>query len=161
MSLPSIGLVVLIGVIGTAVMDMWLLILSRLGVSTTDWRLVGRWVGQMAQGRFAHASIAEAAPVRGEHSLGWLMHYGVGIAYAAALVAVMGADWAGQPTILHALAFGLVTAAVPLFVMQPAMGSGFAGSNTKAPVWNCVRTIANHAVFGAGLYVAAAGIAYF
>jgi hypothetical protein len=115
----------------------------------------------MAQGRFAHASIAKAVPVRGEHSLGWLMHYGVGIAYAAALVAVMGADWAGQPTILHALAFGLVTAAVPLFVMQPAMGSGFAGSNTKAPVWNCVRTIANHAVFGAGLYVAAAGIAYF
>ncbi|SEB13605.1 DUF2938 family protein [Variovorax sp. YR216] len=120
MSFPSISHVVLIGVIATAVMDMWLLILSRLGVPTTDWRLVGRWVGQMAQGRFAHAPIAKVAPVRGEHPLGWLIHYGVG----------------------------------------PAMGSGFAGSNTTAPVRGCVRTLANHAVFGAGLYVAAAGIAY-
>ncbi|MEJ8852711.1 DUF2938 domain-containing protein [Variovorax rhizosphaerae] len=161
MSIPSIGLVILIGVVATAVMDMWLLVLSRLGVPTTDWRLVGRWVGQMAQGRFAHASIAEAAPVRGEHPLGWLAHYGAGIAYAAVLVAFMGADWAGQPTILPALVFGLVTVVVPLFVMQPAMGSGFAGSNTTAPVRSCVRTFANHAVFGAGLYVAAAGIAYF
>lgn len=160
MSIPSIGLVVLIGVVATAVMDMWLLILSRLGVPTTDWRLVGRWVGQMAQGRFAHASIAKAAPVRGEHSLGWLTHYGVGVAYAAGLVAALGTDWAGQPTIFPALVFGLVTVVVPLFVMQPAMGSGFAGSNTTAPVWNCIRTIANHAVFGAGLYVAAVGIAY-
>ena len=160
MSIPSIGLVVLIGVVATAVMDTWLLILSRLGVPATDWRLVGRWVGQMAQGRFAHASIAKAAPVRGEHSVGWLMHYGVGIAYAAALLAVMGADWIRQPTILPALVFGLVTVAVPLFVMQPAMGSGFAGSNTTAPVRSCLRTLANHAVFGAGLYVAAVGIAY-
>ena len=160
MSIPSIGLVVLFGVIGTAVMDMWLLILSRFGVPTTDWRLVGRWVGQMAQGRFAHASIAKAAPVRGERPLGWLTHYGVGIAYAAVLVAFVGTDWAGQPTILPALVFGLVSAVVPLFVMQPAMGSGIAGSNTTAPVRSCVRTLANHAVFGAGLYVAAVGIAY-
>jgi len=159
MLLPSIGRVIFIGVVATAVMDMWLLIFSRLGVPTTDWRLVGRWVGQMAQGRFAHASIAKAVPVRGEHSLGWLMHYGVGIAYAAALVAVMGAEWTGQPTILPALVFGLVTVVVPLIVMQPAMGSGFAGSNTTAPVRSCLRALANHAVFGAGLYVAALGIA--
>jgi hypothetical protein len=160
MSFPSIGLVIFIGVIATAVMDMWLLILSRLGVPTTDWRLVGRWVGQMPQGRFAHASIAKAAPVRGEHPLGWLTHYGVGTAYAVVLLAFVGTDWAGQPTILPALVFGLVTAVVPLFVMQPAMGSGFAGANTTAPVRSCVRTLANHAVFGAGLYAAAAGIAY-
>jgi hypothetical protein len=159
MSIPIISLVILIGVIATAVMDMWLLILSRLGVPTTDWRLVGRWVGQMAQGRFAHASIAKAAPVRGEHLLGWLTHYGVGIAYAAVLVAFVGTDWAAQPTILPALVFGLVTVVVPLFVMQPAMGFGFAGSNTTAPVRSCMRTLANHAVFGAGLHVAAIGTA--
>ncbi|MDM0117297.1 DUF2938 family protein [Variovorax sp. J22R133] len=160
MSIPGIGLVVLIGVIATAVMDMWLLILSRLGVPATDWRLVGRWVGQMAQGRFAHPSLAKAVPVRGEHPLGWLTHCGVGIACAAVLVAFAGTDWASQPTVLPALVFGLVTVVVPLFVMQPAMGPGFAGSNSTAPVRSCVRTLANHAVFGAGLYAAAAGIAY-
>lgn len=160
MSFPSIVLAIFIGVVATAVMDMWLLILSRLGVPTTDWRLVGRWVAQMRQGRFAHAHIAMSAPVRGERALGWFTHYGVGIAYATVLVAFVGAHWADEPTILPALVFGWITAAVPLFVMQPAMGSGFAGSNTTAPVWSCVRTLANHAVFGAGLYVAAVGIAY-
>lgn len=158
-SSSSIGLAIVIGIAATAIMDVWLLILSRLGVPTTDWGLVGRWVGQMAKGRFAHASMALAAPVRGEHALGWLTHYVVGIAYALALVAIMGTGWASQPTIPPALVFGLITVLVPLFVMQPAMGSGFAGSKTANPVKTCLRSLANHAVFGAGLYVAAAGIA--
>jgi hypothetical protein len=158
-SIQALGLVILIGAAATAIMDGWMLILSRLGVATTDWRLVGRWVGQMTSGRFAHASIAQAAPVRGEHALGWLTHYAVGIAYAGALVACVGAGWASQPTPLPALLFGLVTVVVPLFVMQPAMGSGFAASKTAAPLKSCLRSLANHGVFGAGLYVAAAAIA--
>jgi hypothetical protein len=160
LSIPGIGLVILIGVAATAIMDAWLFILSRLGLSATNWRLVGRWVGQMRNGRFTHSSIAQATPVRGEHALGWLTHYAVGIAYALALVALVGAGWARQPTLLPALLFGLATVVVPLFVMQPAMGSGFAGSKTPSPFKSCLRSVANHAAFGAGLYVAAAGIAY-
>ena len=113
----------------------------------------------MPKGRFAHASIAHAAPVRGEHALGWLTHYGVGIAYAVALLALVGAGWAREPTLLPALLFGLATAAVPLFVMQPAMGSGFAAAKTMSPLKTCLRTVANHAAFGAGLYAAAAAVA--
>lgn len=159
-SAPGIALILLLGVAATALMDVWLLMLSRLGVPTTDWRLVGRWVGRMPRGQFAHASIANAPPVRGEHALGWLTHYAVGITYAAALLALAGAQWANEPAILTALLFGTGTVAVPLFVMQPAMGYGFAGSRTAAPFKSCVRSLANHAVFGAGLYVAAAAFAY-
>lgn len=160
--MPSIQDIVVVGLLGagaTALMDAWLLILSRLGVPVTDWRLVGRWVGQMPQGRFTHASIAASPSVRGELALGWLAHYAVGIAYAAALVAVMGAGWAMRPTLLPALAFGVATVLVPLFVMQPAMGAGLAGRKTASPFRTCLRSVANHAVFGAGLYVAAAAIA--
>ena len=160
LSISGIGLVILIGVAATAIMDVWLLFLSRLGLATTNWRLVGRWVGQMRSGRFTHPSIAQATPVRGEHALGWFTHYAVGIAYAVALVVVVGAGWAKQPTILPALLFGLATVVVPLFVMQPAMGSGFAGSKTPSPLKSCLRSVANHAAFGAGLYVAAAGTAF-
>ncbi len=160
LSIPGIGVVVLIGVAATAIMDGWLLVLSRLGRSTTDWRLVGRWVGLMSKGHFAHASIAQATPVRGEHVLGWFTHYAVGIAYAVALVAFVGAEWARQPTLLPALLFGLATVLVPLFVMQPAMGSGFAGSKTSNPLRTCLRTLANHGAFGVGLYGAAAALAY-
>jgi hypothetical protein len=42
-----------------------------------------------------------------------------------------------------------------LFVMQPAMGSGFAASRTPTPLKNCLRSLANHTVFGLGLYVSA------
>ena len=158
-SIQDLGRVFLIGLAATAVMDAWLLILARLGVPGTNWRLVGRWVGQMRHGQFAHASIAQVPAVRGEHALGWLTHYAVGIAYAFGLVATAGAGWARQPTLLPALSFGLATVAMPLFVMQPAMGSGFAASKTAAPFKACLRAVANHGVFGLGLYVAAACIA--
>lgn len=159
-SIEDVGLSIIIGVGATALMDAWLLFLSRLGVPTTDWRLVGRWVGLMPQGRFAHSSIAKEPPVRGEHALGWLTHYAVGIAYSASLLAFVGAAWTQRPTALPAVVFGLVTVAVPLFVMQPAMGSGFAASKTGTPLKNCLRSLANHAVFGLGMYAAAAVLAF-
>ena len=49
--------------------------------------------------------------------------------------------------------------AVPLFVMQPAMGSGFAASRTPTPLKNCLRSLANHTVFGLGQYLSALVIA--
>lgn len=151
--------VVLIGIAATAVMDAWLLALARLGVPTTDWRLVGRWVAHMRHGRFAHASIAQAPVVDGEHALGWLTHYAVGIAYALVLVAFTGPGWLAQPTMLPALAFGLASVAMPLFVMQPAMGAGVAASKTATPWRNRVRALSNHGVFGLGLYIGAAALA--
>ena len=96
---------------------------------------------------------------RSDHSrtrLGWLTHYVVGIAYAGLLVAVLGMEWARQPSLLPALLTGIATVIVPLFVMQPAMGNGFAAANTPAPLKTWLRSLANHAAFGTGLYVAAA-----
>lgn len=152
--------VLAVGAGATLVMDAWLLGLRAIGVPVSDFALIGRWVGHWPRGRFAHAAIAQAAPVRYERALGWLTHYAVGIAYAVLLVAVAGADWLRQPTLAPALGFGVVTLAVPLFVMQPAMGAGLAGSRTAAPLRNVLRSFANHAVFGAGLYLAAAALAW-
>jgi hypothetical protein len=159
-SIQGIGVVVLVGIAATGVMDTWLLALARLGVPTTDWRLVGRWVASMRQGRFAHASIAQAPAARFEHTLGWLTHYAVGTAYALALVAFDGTAWLRQPAVLHAVAFGLATVVMPLFVMQPAMGSGFAASKTAMPWRNRLLALANHGVFGLGLYIGAAALAF-
>jgi hypothetical protein len=123
-TLGLIGHVVLVGIGATAVMDAWLVVLSRLGVPTGSFAMIGRWVGHMAHGRLAHVAIAKAPAVRNELGLGWLTHYAVGIAYAALLVAVMGVAWLEQPAFLSALGFGLATVAAPWFVMQPAMGLG-------------------------------------
>ena len=157
-TLHDLVLVVCIGAGATAVLDAWLLLLRRLGVQTSSFALIGRWVGHLARGRFAHASIAKAEPVAHELALGWLTHYAVGIVFAALLVAMDGIGWIRQPSFLAALATGIATAVMPLFVMQPAMGAGFAASKTTAPLKNCLRSLVNHAVFGAGLYLSAVAL---
>ena len=152
-SLQEIGLVLFIGIGATAVLDIWLVLLGRMGVSTLNFAFIGRWVGHLFRGKFAHAAIGRAEPIPGELAWGWLMHYAIGIAFAALLVATQGLAWARQPTLGPALAFGLCTVLAPLFVMQPAMGAGFASSKTATPVKNVLRSVANHAVFGLGLYL--------
>jgi hypothetical protein len=154
----DLAAVACIGVGATAVMDAWLALLRRLRVPVPDFALVGRWVGAMAQGRLVHASIAKSPPVRAERAIGWATHYAVGIAFAALLVALVGVDWLSAPTLVPALAVGVGTVVAPLFVMQPAMGAGFAASRTAAPLRNCLRSIGNHAAFGVGLYVAAVAL---
>ena len=152
--------VLAVGAGATLVMDAWLLALRAVGVAVSNFSLIGRWVGHWPRGRFTHASIAAAAPVRHELALGWLTHYAVGLGYAGLLVGVAGVDWLRQPTLAPALVFGVVTLVVPLFVMQPAMGAGLAGSKTATPLRSGLRSFANHAVFGAGLYLAAAALAW-
>lgn len=152
--------VVLIGLGATALMDLWLLLLQRLNVPTLDFALVGRWVGHLRRGQWFHAAIAKAAPVRGERALGWATHYAVGVAFAALLVALRGLDWARAPSLWPALCVGAGTVLAPWLVMQPAMGAGIASSRTPAPLRNCLRGLANHTVFGAGLYLAAVAIAW-
>ena len=60
-----------------------------------------------------------------------------------------------EKKVLPAVLVGMATVAAPLFVMQPAMGSGIAASRTPTPLRNCMRSIANHTVFGLGLYLTA------
>ena len=158
-SFSTLAHIALVGIGATALMDIWLLLLSRLGVPTTSFAMVGRWVGHFARGRFAHAAVSKADPIPFELGLGWLTHYAIGVAYAALLVALQGAAWLERPTVLPALVFGAVTVAAAWFVMQPAMGAGLLALKTPTPLKNCLRNLANHSVFGAGLYVAAAALA--
>lgn len=144
-----------IGIGATAVMDLWLLLLQSLHVPTLNFALLGRWVGHMPRGRWAHDGMAKAAPVRGELALGWALHYASGIGFAMLLAYAAGPQWLQAPTVAPALALGVFTVAVPLLVMQPAMGAGIASMRTKTPALNCVKSLANHTVFGLGLYVAA------
>jgi hypothetical protein len=151
--------ILLIGIGATNALDTWAMLLRRLGVPVTRMELVGRWFGHLLRGRIAHAAIAQSAPIPAERAWGWAAHYAIGIAFAALLVGLQGAAWLHAPTLLPALAMCLATAAMPLFVMQPAMGAGFASSRTATPIKNCLRSVAGHAVFGLGLYLNAAFLA--
>ena len=148
------------GVAAAALMDLWALLLRRgFGIPTLDYAMLGRWIGHVARGRFAHQRIAAAESVPGERPLGYLAHYGIGVAFAVLLLLVVGLGWARAPTVWPALAIGLGTIAAPWLVMQPGMGAGIAGSKTQDPTATRVRNLATHTVYGLGLYGAAALLA--
>lgn len=149
-----------IGIGATLVMDAWLLLLRRLGVPTLDFALMGRWAGHWPRGQWRHTAIARAQPVRAERALGWLLHYAVGLLFAALLATLVGRAWLLAPTLAPALATGIGTVAAPWLVMQPAMGAGIAAARTPSPWKNRIRSLANHTVFGLGLYLAAAFISW-
>lgn len=146
---------VLIGAGATLVIDLWAVLLRQVGVSSLQMTLLGRWIGHLPDGRWVHANVAAAAPVRGERWIGWGAHYAIGITLAALLLRVEGLDWARTPSLFPALRFGVVTVAGPWFVLQPAMGAGLASTRTPRPVFNAAKSLLTHATFGLGLYLAA------
>ncbi len=147
---------VVIGVGATAVLDLWgLFLLRAFRIEPPYYAMVGRWLGHMPRGRFAHRSIGAAEPVWGEAALGWAFHYVVGIVFAAGLLAVVGLEWAHRPTPLPALAVGVLTVVAPFLLMQPAMGFGIAAAHASNPAKARVRSLATHFAFGVGLYLAA------
>lgn len=149
-----------IGVGATLVMDLWAAVLRRLGVPSLDFALLGRWIGHLPDGQLIHQSIAKAPPVRGELILGWCAHYGIGISFAALLVSVFGLAWARSPSLWPALLIGIVTVVAPLLLLQPALGAGIASTNTPRPLFNSMKSVATHTVYGVGLYLAALATAH-
>lgn len=150
--IPSL---ILVGVGATLVMDAWSIVRKQLfGILPADYGMVGRWIGHMAHGQFRHGRIAAAPPIPGERIVGWSVHYLIGIAFAAALVWIVGSEWLHHPTLVPALAFGIVTLAAPFFVMQPGMGAGIAASRTPKPNSARLQSLITHTVFGFGLWAA-------
>jgi hypothetical protein len=146
---------VLIGVGATMVMDVWALLLRQFGIPSLNFAFLGRWLAHLPRGQRMHTSIAKATPVRGELLLGWLAHYSIGMAFAALLLSTFGLKWARSPSLLPALLIGIVTVLAPLFILQPALGAGIASSKTPTPVFNCIKSLVTHTVYGFGLYLAA------
>lgn len=150
----------LLGVGGAVAMDGWALLLRRgFGIRGLDYGLLGRWVGHMPGGRFAHDAIAAAQPIRGERAIGWMAHYGIAIGFAVLTIVLAGPGWWEAPTIAAPMLIGLGTIVAPWFVMQPAMGLGVAGSRSPRPGMTRLRNIATHAVYGLGIYLTASFVA--
>ena len=152
MSIPVFTLIIGIG--ATVLMDLWgIARKSLLGIAPPNYGLVGRWIAHMTRGRFRHESIAASSPMRGEHIIGWTAHYLIGIAFAALLISICGAEWVRNPTLVPAIAVGIGTVAAPFLLMQPGMGAGIAASRTPHPAAARLQSLITHAIFGLGLYL--------
>jgi hypothetical protein len=150
---------VLLGAGATLTMDLWAAVLRRFGVPSLNFAFLGRWLGHLPEGRWIHARIAEAAPIRGELLIGWGAHYAIGVSFAALLLAVFGLEWAKSPTLVPALFIGIVTVVAPLFILQPALGAGIASRKTPNPTFNVAKSLATHTIFGLGLFLTASATA--
>lgn len=146
---------IFIGAGATLVIDGWAALLRRFGVPSLNFALLGRWIGHLLRGQFAHESIGKAPPIRRESLLGWVAHYAIGISFAGLLLATFGLGWARSPTLGPALLVGVSTVVAPLFILQPALGAGIASSKTPRPVFNTLKSLTTHLMFGVGLFVAA------
>jgi hypothetical protein len=114
--------------------------------------MVGRWIGHMRHGQFTHISIGASPTIVHESIVGWAFHYVVGCIYAALYLMYVSTAQMGQPTLVSAVLFGLVTILSPWLLMQPALGLGIFAS--KAPRSNLVRlqNLIIHTIFGLALY---------
>jgi hypothetical protein len=145
---------ILIGLGATLILDLWSLFLRYVfGITPSNFCLVGRWILYMPEGIFRHSNIGSAPQKRGECTVGWIAHYIIGITFAIGFATFTGSNWLQFPRLIPALIFGLISVSIPFFIMQPALGLGFAASKTSNPLQARVRTLTNHLVFGIGLYL--------
>jgi hypothetical protein len=152
---------VLIGVGATLTIDAWAFVLRKLGVPSLKFAFLGRWIGHLPEGRWIQRSIAKVEPVRGELLVGWCAHYFIGVTFAGLLLSLFGLSWARSPSLLPALFVGVSTVLAPLLLLQPALGAGIASSRTSRPVFNSLKSVMTHVVFGLGLYLSAIATASF
>jgi hypothetical protein len=112
--------------------------------------LVGRWLLYMPEGIFRHPNIASTPKKSAECTAGWIAHYLIGIMFASVFIGLTGNNWLRHPTPIPAIVFGVVTVLAPFMILQPAFG--FAATKTANPEQARLRSLMNHAAFGAGLY---------
>ena len=147
------------GIGATVTMDLWSLVRrSEFGVPLPNYGHVARWLATMRHGRFRHDAIANATPVAHEAAIGWIVHYAIGIAYAALLPLCWGTAWFHSPHLGQALALALATTAAPFLLMQPGMGAGLLARRAPRPNVARLHTLVNHLVFGLGLYLTAVSL---
>lgn len=143
---------ILIGVMATAVLDLWSLLLNRTaGIPMANWGMVGRWFAHMFRGTFRHDSIAAAEPVPNEVAIGWLAHYLIGILFAAALLALWP-GWIANPTIWPPMIVGWVTILAGWLLLSPGLGGGIAHARRPDAARARVLNLIGHTVFGLALW---------
>jgi hypothetical protein len=147
-------MVIVVGVIATATLDIWQQIYRLLfGAPITNWAMIGRWVAYLPKGQLVHEDIGKIPAVAGEATLGWIVHYVVGIGYAGVYLLLMEIVLRSPPGFVSAMVFGAVSVSVTWFFMEPVLGAGAMASRTPKPTAVMAQDFTSHLSFGLGLYL--------
>ncbi|MBS0251595.1 MAG: DUF2938 family protein [Proteobacteria bacterium] len=144
----------IVGIGSTVVLDVFVSLVHRpTGIPPTDWGTVGRWLLGVGKGQLILDPADESPPTHAERIVGWLFHYLVGVAYAAAIVALWGPGYIAAPTILPVVVVGvLISTLAGLTILLPGLGAGFMGSKLPNQFAIIAYLIVAHVVFAAGQY---------
>ena len=150
---------VIIGLSGTALMNIWTIFLKRgFEISPPNWAMVGRWVVQLKSGEVFHDDIAAASAFSSEKLVGWVFHYLVGLAYGVIFVLLIGEQWLSEPAFMPVYLYAIATILAGWFLLHPGIGWGVALSKTENPIKaRCMGLIA-HSIFGLGMWFGAFAI---
>ncbi|MCF2856139.1 DUF2938 domain-containing protein [Pseudoalteromonas sp. SMS1] len=153
---------VALGVGATMLMDVYSFLLKRIfKIQPLDYALVGRWALYLiCQLQLRHDSIMQSPKRRGESTLGWVLHYAIGIIFASLFIELSLLLNLSPQCVIWSIAFGTVTVMFPFFVMQPCFGFGVAASKAPSPNLARMKSLAAHAVFGLGIYVTIKSLTY-
>lgn len=144
----------IVGVGSTIALDLWTGLLARtIGIPATDWGMVGRWVLGMPSGRLVVDGTNETPPSAQEKTVGWIFHYGIGIAYAAIVLIVWGTGFIADPTLLPIIIVGLLASTTAgLLILFPGLGGGLFASKLPNQGVMIIYLIVAHSVFAAAQY---------
>jgi hypothetical protein len=145
---------VMIGVVGTATMDLGNLLFARLGViSRVDLRMLGRMARGWARGRVRYGDPSEMGRTRNEAVYGFVTHYSIGVGlsilYLLGWELLVGGP--ASPTI--AVLYGIATTVASWFLVYPSMGFGMLGLRSPEGWKAALSSLSNHLFYGLGLAV--------
>ena len=102
------------GVLACLFMDTFQrLLFITLQIPPSNWGMVGRWtVYAITRGKVINPEIDNLPAISGETSLGWLVHYAVGIGYALVYFVLRDYGWLDNSFYSGAL-FGIASVVVP------------------------------------------------
>jgi len=115
--------------------------------------LTGKWIESSAKGKIFLADIRTSPGKPAPLKRFLVYHYLIGVLLTCVLYSMLMLLQLGSVPWWIFLSYGLITTALPLFLMFPAMGFGVFGSKGP-PEYLLWRTaVLNHLAFGLGLAV--------
>ena len=143
----------LAGIAATLAMDAWQGLLSLLAkIPRPEWSALGRWLLGMPKFGLVQLSLADLPKRNNEALVGWVLHYLMGIAYAAIYVDLLRVMH--LPGLAFALCFAAGSLLIPWCIVMPCTGYGFFASKTPKPMAVRIYNAMTHFVFFLSLYAA-------
>ena len=144
--------ILLVGIVACVVFDVWQRIFCWFtAIPPSNWAIVGRWtIGLLTGGQLMVRDLELRPNRRNELGVGWFVHYGIAIGYAAIFMLLIRANILAAE-FADGLFFGMASVAVPWFFFLPCLGKGIMGRLTPNPLLVCAMALMMHSIFGVAI----------